>query len=245
MKNKWSGKLPVLSVLTWVMTREAGNLLLNFIITLTDNELLLLHLADCNSALGLEDFRIQDSQLTAQSYYESLSIEGGISVDTHPRCARLNNNCAWCAPRGSGQYLQVDLRRDFIITGIATQGLEALVDYYVRKYKVSHSRDGHTWSTVSITVTWLFVKLMIILIPIRSGINNNHNNKNCPHKSIVYNIKMIIKLMIYRRINLDYSKQYCILSPFTSGYLHASTCYKNVMNMPFYSFIFHVQILLY
>ena len=136
------------------MTREEGNLLLTFIIiTLTENELLLLHLADCNSALGLEDLRIQDSQLTAQSYYESLSIGGGISVDTHPRCARLNNNCAWCAPHGSGQYLQVDLRRDFIITGIATQGLEAPSDCHVRRYKVSHSRDGHTWSTVSITVT--------------------------------------------------------------------------------------------
>ncbi|XP_074639733.1 uncharacterized protein LOC141897950 isoform X2 [Acropora palmata] len=102
---------------------------------------------ECNSALGLEDLRIKDSQLTAQSYYESLSIGGGISVDTEPKCARLNkNNCAWCAPRGNGQYLQVDLRRDFVITGIATQGLEALSDYYVRRYKVSHSRDGYTWS---------------------------------------------------------------------------------------------------
>ena len=117
-------------------------------------ELLLLHFAECNSALGLEDLRIENSQLTAQSYYESLSIGGGISVDTHPRCARLNQNgCAWCAPRGNGQYLQVDLRGDFIITGIATQGLEALVDYYVRRYKVSHSRDGHSWNTVSINVT--------------------------------------------------------------------------------------------
>ncbi|KAK2571711.1 Venom prothrombin activator omicarin-C non-catalytic subunit, partial [Acropora cervicornis] len=102
----------------------------------------------CNSALGLEDLRIQDSQLTAQSHYESLSIGGGISVDTEAKCARLNkNNCAWCAPRGNGQYLQVDLRRDFVITGIATQGLEALSDYYVRRYTVSHSRNGHTWST--------------------------------------------------------------------------------------------------
>ncbi|XP_044162875.1 uncharacterized protein LOC122947546 [Acropora millepora] len=103
---------------------------------------------ECNSALGLEDLRIQDSQLTAQSYYESLSIGGGKSVDTEPRCARLNNNnCAWCAPRGNGQYLQVDLRHDVKITGIATQGFEALSDYYVRRYKVSHSRDGYTWST--------------------------------------------------------------------------------------------------
>lgn len=106
---------------------------------------------ECNSALGLEDLRIQDSQLTALSHYESLSIGGGISVDTEPKCARLNkNNCAWCAPSGNGQqYLQVDLHHDFIITGIATQGFEALSDYYVRKYKVSHSRNGRTWSILS------------------------------------------------------------------------------------------------
>ncbi|XP_074639737.1 uncharacterized protein LOC141897951 isoform X4 [Acropora palmata] len=104
--------------------------------------------SECTTALGLEDLRIEDSQLTAQSYYESLAIGGGISVDTEPKCARLNkNNCAWCAPLGKGQYLQVDLRRDVEITGIATQGLEALSDYYVRRYKVSHSRNGHTWST--------------------------------------------------------------------------------------------------
>ncbi|XP_044162876.1 EGF-like repeat and discoidin I-like domain-containing protein 3 [Acropora millepora] len=102
----------------------------------------------CNTALGLEDLRIQDSQLTAQSHFESLSIGGGKSVDTEPKCARLNkNNCAWCAPHGNGQYLQVDLRRDVKITGIATQGFEALSDYYVKRYKVSHSRDGYTWST--------------------------------------------------------------------------------------------------
>jgi len=100
----------------------------------------------CNRALGLEDLRIEDSQLTAQSHFESLSI-GGKSVDTEPKCARLNkNNCAWCAPHGNGQYLQVDLRRNFIISGIATQGFEALSDYYVKTYKVSHSRNGHTWS---------------------------------------------------------------------------------------------------
>ncbi|XP_015780645.1 PREDICTED: coagulation factor VIII-like [Acropora digitifera] len=104
---------------------------------------------DCTTPLGLEDFRIHDSQLTAQSHYESFSIGGGKSVDTEPKCARLNkNNCAWCAPRGNGQYLQVDLRRNFIITGIATQGFEALSDYYVKRYKVSHSRNGHTWSRI-------------------------------------------------------------------------------------------------
>ena len=36
------------------------------------------------------------------------------------------------------------------------------------------------------------------------------------------------------RINLDYSKQYCILSPCTSGHLCTATCYEHVTNMPLY-----------
>ena len=116
---------------------------------LIKKKLLFLYLTDCKSALGLEDLRIQDSQLTAQSHYESLSIGGGKAVDTEPKCGRLNkNSCAWCAPHGNGQYLQVDLGRNFTITGIATQGFEALSDYYVRKYKVFHSRNGHSWISI-------------------------------------------------------------------------------------------------
>ena len=128
--------------------------------------------------MGLEDLRIEDSQLTAQSYYESLSVGGGISVDTEPKCARLNkNNCAWCAPHGNGQYLQVDLRHDSIITGIATQGLEALSDYYVRRYKVSHSRNGHTWSTFPVSINLTFCEINDNSNTY-SDISNNYNNKN-------------------------------------------------------------------
>ena len=138
--------------------------------------------------MGLEDLKIQDSQLTAQSYYESLSIGGGISIDTEPKCARLNkNNCAWCAPRGSGQYLQLDLRHDVKITGIATQGLEALSDYYVTRYKVSHSRDGHTWSILPVSINLTFCEIDDNSNTY-SGINNNYNKKNCPHKIKVCNL---------------------------------------------------------
>ena len=139
------------------------SLYLSFV-TVIKNKLLFLYLAECNTALGLEDLRIQDSQLTAQSHYESLSIGGGKAVDTEPKCARLNKkNCAWCAPRGNGQYLQVDLRRDFIITGIATQGFEALSDYYVSKYEVSHSRNGHTWSAFPVSINLTFCESITIL----------------------------------------------------------------------------------
>lgn len=102
---------------------------------------------ECHSALGLENKTIvRDWQLTAQSYYQSLFIGNGKTLDMEPKCARLNNNCAWCAPRGKAQYLQVDLVQDRIISGIATQGFEgSSLDYYVKKYKVLYSRDGQTW----------------------------------------------------------------------------------------------------
>ena len=121
------------------------------------NKLFFIYLAECNTALGLENLRIKDSQLSAHSYYQSLSAGAGIAVETHPRCARLNNNyCAWCGPRGNGQYIQVDLRQDFTLTGIATQGFEALSDYYVRRYNVSHSRDGYTWSIFPVSINLSF-----------------------------------------------------------------------------------------
>ncbi|XP_068671845.1 discoidin, CUB and LCCL domain-containing protein 2-like isoform X1 [Montipora foliosa] len=101
----------------------------------------------CHSALGLENKTIvRDWQLTARSYYQSLFIGNGKTLDMEPKCARLNNNCAWCAPRGNAQYLQVDLVQDRIISGIATQGFEgSSLDYYVKKYEVRYSRDGQTW----------------------------------------------------------------------------------------------------
>jgi len=44
------------------------------------------------------------------------------------------------------------LGRDFKITGIATQGFEALSDYYVKRYRVSHSRNGLRWSIFQVSI---------------------------------------------------------------------------------------------
>ena len=157
--SSWCPSAPNLNFATQLLTIQFQKVhyfyhYLSFI-TVIKNKFLFLQLAECNTVLGLED-----SQITAQSYYESLSIGGGKAVDTEPRCARLNNNnCAWCAPRGNGQYLQVDLRHDFVITGIATQGFEALSDYYVRKYKISHSRNGHTWSIFPVSINLTYCNL--------------------------------------------------------------------------------------
>ncbi|XP_044163259.1 lactadherin-like isoform X1 [Acropora millepora] len=91
----------------------------------------------CTAAVGLEHLMIEDSKLS----------QSRGSGKAHPSCARLNNQqCAWCPPSGNGHFLQVDLGRGFHITAIATQGFLTTKDYYVKKYKVSYSKDGKTWS---------------------------------------------------------------------------------------------------
>lgn len=103
--------------------------------------------AQCDSALGLEK-KVWDSQLTARSHPIHIILENGEEMDTHARCGRLNMpHCAFCGSSENGQYLQVDLRRDYKITAVATQGFEALNNnYFVQSYNLSHSRDGQNWS---------------------------------------------------------------------------------------------------
>lgn len=100
--------------------------------------------------MGLEHLKIPDSSLKARSYssYESLSNGECKAVVGYPFCAHLNNNvCSWCGQDVGDQYLQVDLGSCAVISGIETQGAEGCTkDYYVRKYKVSYSRDGQTWT---------------------------------------------------------------------------------------------------
>ncbi|XP_044184812.1 discoidin, CUB and LCCL domain-containing protein 2-like [Acropora millepora] len=103
--------------------------------------------AQCDSALGLEK-KVWDSQLTAQSHPIHIILENGLEMDTHARCGRLNlPYCAICGSSKIGQYFQVDLRQDYTIIGVATQGFEALNNnYFVGSYNLSRSRDGKNWS---------------------------------------------------------------------------------------------------
>ena len=139
----------------------------------------------------MEDLRILDSQLTAKSYDIRFSFQDGKKA--YPRCARLKNqDCAWCARHGNGQYLQVNLLHDFIVTGIATQGFKSSInDYYVKKYMVSYSRDGNTWSFFPVSINLTFHEInknndcddYKIIFYINSDIKdeNNNNNSNCPY----------------------------------------------------------------
>ena len=134
------------------------------------NKLLFLYLAECDAALGFENFEVFDSQLTAQSHPIHIILEDGKKMDTHARCGRLNMHyCAFCGSSENGQYLQVDLRQDYKITAVATQGFEALNNnYFVERYNLSHSRDGQNWSIFPVSINLTFPeisgKLMMAMI---------------------------------------------------------------------------------
>ncbi|KAM9742989.1 discoidin domain-containing receptor 2 isoform 2-T3 [Menidia menidia] len=116
--------------------------------------LLLLHAAaavgqidpgHCRFALGMEDGRIRDQDITASSYWYPT---------TGPQYARLNReegDGAWC-PKGQkppdSQYLQVDLSRLTFLTLVATQGRYAgsLGKEFARSYRLNYSRDGLLWT---------------------------------------------------------------------------------------------------
>ena len=104
----------------------------------------------CLSPLGMEGFRIKDSQITTSSVLKGTTAYGWQT--------RLNQNIgdwgAWC-PDGSGgkiternydQYIQIDLLNLTKITRIATQGRElSKARDYVKDYKISYRRDGGVW----------------------------------------------------------------------------------------------------
>ncbi|CAB1419859.1 unnamed protein product [Pleuronectes platessa] len=101
----------------------------------------------CRYALGMEDGRIKDDDITASSqWYET----------TGPRYARLNREegeGAWC-PEGQlepsdSQYLQVDLGRLTFLTVVGTQGRYARSsgNEYARAYRLNYSRDGLLWKS--------------------------------------------------------------------------------------------------
>uniref|UniRef100_A0A672GDS7 receptor protein-tyrosine kinase n=1 Tax=Salarias fasciatus TaxID=181472 RepID=A0A672GDS7_SALFA len=103
--------------------------------------------AHCRYALGMEDGRIRDEDITASSqWYET----------TGPQYARLNREegeGAWC-PQGQlepsdTQYLQVDLGRLTFLTVVGTQGRYARNsgNEFARAYRLNYSRDSVLWKS--------------------------------------------------------------------------------------------------
>ncbi|XP_077571525.1 discoidin domain-containing receptor 2-like isoform X1 [Stigmatopora nigra] len=100
--------------------------------------------AHCRYALGMEDGRIGDGDISASSQWHQT---------TGAQYARLNRDDgdgAWC-PEGRpetsrAQFLQVDLRALTFLTVVATQGRYARNGIeFARAYSLNYSRDGVVW----------------------------------------------------------------------------------------------------
>ncbi|KAF7251115.1 Coagulation factor V [Varanus komodoensis] len=97
---------------------------------------------ECRLPLGLANGIIQDSQISASDhigYWE-------------PKLARLNNAGkynAWSIEKKNNHpWIQVDLQKQVLITGIQTQGAKQLMRFlYTKEYFVSYSKDGTKWIT--------------------------------------------------------------------------------------------------
>ncbi|KAK3699372.1 hypothetical protein QZH41_006551 [Actinostola sp. cb2023] len=95
-------------------------------------------LSGCDTALGMQNGWIEDSDVTATSFF---------SLDFDPGRARLNSTSAWCPVRQDvSELLQIHLTRDANVSAIAVQG-NPNRDQWITKYKLDYSLDGITWKS--------------------------------------------------------------------------------------------------
>ncbi|XP_035699293.1 uncharacterized protein LOC118431952, partial [Branchiostoma floridae] len=98
-------------------------------------ELLTCDYSYCSTAMGVQSGAVTDDQMTASSF------KGGYQ----PWKARLNGTRAWqMDTEDTTQWLQVDLRRAVMVTGVQTQGLAG---GRVESYRLMYSVDGTTFVT--------------------------------------------------------------------------------------------------
>ncbi|XP_019383077.1 PREDICTED: coagulation factor V [Gavialis gangeticus] len=97
----------------------------------------------CKLPMGLESGIISDAQISASHFIEYWE----------PKLARLNQAGtynAWSTEMKDGDFpwIQVDLQRHVIITGIQTQGAKQLLkSLYVQKFSIAYSKDKRKWIT--------------------------------------------------------------------------------------------------
>ena len=100
-------------------------------------------LSVCSNPLGLEDRRVQDSQISSYTYDHGWD----------PFKARLNDYGAWCSDTNdvNHEFLQIDLLKVRHVSRIATQGARGSYpfsrSYYVITFVIEYSYDGTTWFT--------------------------------------------------------------------------------------------------
>ncbi|XP_032240781.2 uncharacterized protein LOC5515249 isoform X2 [Nematostella vectensis] len=91
----------------------------------------------CGDALGLEDFRIPDNAITASrtngNFLPKYARFGYDQIGWFPSNKDLDN------------YLQVDLGKSMVVTGVATQFVQQRT-LELKEYALEFSQDGTTWT---------------------------------------------------------------------------------------------------
>uniref|UniRef100_A0A803TGS6 Coagulation factor V n=1 Tax=Anolis carolinensis TaxID=28377 RepID=A0A803TGS6_ANOCA len=99
-------------------------------------------LPGCKLPMGLASGIIQDSQISASGHIDYWE----------PKLARLNNTGkynAWSTEKKENEHpwIQVDLKRQVILTGIQTQGaMQILKHLYTTEYFITYSKHGRKWN---------------------------------------------------------------------------------------------------
>nr|BAJ41225.1 egg coat matrix protein [Apostichopus japonicus] len=106
----------------------------------------------CNTALGMENGNILDSQLSASSSFAS---SPGTALYA-PQNGRLNteqendSGGAWIPDSGDlNPYIQIDLLAPIPISGVITQGRNLGFQQWVQTFQVAYSVPGEPWKLVT------------------------------------------------------------------------------------------------
>ena len=105
----------------------------------------------CQDPLGIESGNVTADQLTASSWDGNFQAANAI----------LNQGGAWVpAINDQNQWLQIDLRRQLLVSGVVIQGRPDIQEW-VTRYKVEYALDGVSWETVTKENTTAEVRLEI------------------------------------------------------------------------------------
>ena len=105
-------------------------------------------------AFGMQNGRIQDSQITASSIYDA-----GLSTTQ----GRLNSASSWSAiQNGQPQWIQADLGREGVVTAIGTQGRRHHPEW-VETYSVYYGSNGNVFEPYTIDDVVKRLELIIVV----------------------------------------------------------------------------------
>ena len=99
----------------------------------------LVHPVTCQEPLGIESGNVTGDQLTASSVNGSYQAANAV----------LNQEGAWVpATNDQHQWLQIDLHRQLLVSGVVIQGRPDIKEW-VTRYNVEYALDGVSWENVT------------------------------------------------------------------------------------------------